>query len=74
MRGGNRSSIFWGGLLLMWIVLAVDYHTLLHHVPLLYIASVVALLGTFLIGKQVFGSAPVDSLGRGLSFTSIGIR
>jgi rod shape determining protein RodA len=45
-----------GGLVLMWIVLAVDYHTLLNHVGLMYIASVVALLGTFLIGKQVFGS------------------
>jgi rod shape determining protein RodA len=45
-----------GGLVLMWLVLAVDYHTLLHHVTLMYIASVVALLGTFLIGRQVFGS------------------
>ena len=44
------------GVVLMWIILAVDYHTLLHHVPLLYIASVLALAGTFVVGKQVFGS------------------
>jgi rod shape determining protein RodA len=45
-----------GGLFLMWIILALDYHTLLHHVPVMYITSVVALLGTYLIGTQVFGS------------------
>lgn len=45
-----------GGLFLMWIILAVDYHSLLHHVPLLYVLSVVALAGTYLIGTQVFGS------------------
>ena len=44
------------GLLLMWIIMAVDYHTLLHHVPLMYLLSVAALGGTFVIGKQVFGS------------------
>jgi rod shape determining protein RodA len=45
-----------GGLFLMWIILAVDYHTLLHHVTLLYVISVAALVGTFVIGRQVFGS------------------
>jgi rod shape determining protein RodA len=45
-----------GGLLLMWVVLAIDYHTLMHNVPMMYAASVVALLGTFVVGKQVFGS------------------
>jgi rod shape determining protein RodA len=44
------------GLLLMWIIMVVDYHALLHHVPLMYLLSVLALGGTFLIGKQVFGS------------------
>jgi rod shape determining protein RodA len=51
-------QIVWvfGGLLLMWLVLATDYHTLLHYVPMLYAGSVVALLGTYLIGETVFGS------------------
>ncbi len=45
-----------GGLFLMWIVLALDYHTLLQHVTLMYVISVLALLGTFIFGRQVFGS------------------
>ena len=45
-----------GGLFLMWLILNVDYHSLLHHVALMYILSVIALLGTYLIGTQVFGS------------------
>ncbi len=44
------------GLFLMWVIMVVDYHTLLHHVPLMYILSVVALAGTYAIGKTVFGS------------------
>jgi rod shape determining protein RodA len=45
-----------GGLLLMWIVLAVDYHSMLHYVPMLYITSMVMLLVTALVGAQIFGS------------------
>src|SRR5215472_12026092 len=45
-----------GGVFLMWIILAIDYHALLQHVSFLYGASVIALVGTFAIGKQVFGS------------------
>jgi len=45
-----------GGLFLMWLILATDYHSLVHFVPWLYIASVVALLGTALVGDTVFGS------------------
>jgi rod shape determining protein RodA len=45
-----------GGLVLMWAVLGIDYHSMLHHVPLLYIASIVMLLLTWVIGAQVWGS------------------
>src|SRR5262245_54953029 len=45
-----------GGLLLMWLIMAIDYHALLHFVPGMYAVSLIALLGTFVIGKQVFGS------------------
>jgi rod shape determining protein RodA len=45
-----------GGLLLMWIVLATDYHSLTHFVPWLYITSLVALLSTALLGNEVWGS------------------
>lgn len=44
------------GLLLMWIIMVVDYHTMLHHVTVMYVLSVLALAGTYLIGKTVFGS------------------
>jgi len=44
------------GLFLMWVIMVVDYHTLLHHVPLMYILSVLALAGTYAVGKTVFGS------------------
>jgi len=44
------------GLLLMWLTVAIDYHTMMNHVFLLYCLSVAALLGVLLIGKQVFGS------------------
>ena len=43
------------GLLLMWLAVSIDYHTLMNYVPAMYLLSVVALLATFLVGKQVFG-------------------
>jgi rod shape determining protein RodA len=52
-----------GGLLLMWLIMAVDYHALLHHVPLLFIGSVLALLGTYVIGESAFGSRRWSPLG-----------
>ncbi len=45
-----------GGLFLMWIAVSIDYHTLLHYVPMLYGVSVAALMGTALLGAKVFGS------------------
>jgi rod shape determining protein RodA len=44
------------GLFLFWLVLAWDYHTLMHYVPPMYAVSVVALTGTLLVGDKVFGS------------------
>ncbi|HEV2447823.1 MAG TPA: rod shape-determining protein RodA [Candidatus Sulfopaludibacter sp.] len=61
--GTDSHSSWWkqilyvfGGLVLMWIVLTIDFHSLLHHVPWLYVLSVVALLGTYAVGEQTFGS------------------
>ena len=61
--GTDSHSAWWkqilyiaGGLVLMWIVLSIDFHSLLHHVPWLYIVSVIALLGTYIAGEQAFGS------------------
>ena len=45
-----------GGLFLMWLVMVVDYHSMLHYVPALYIGSVAALLVTYLVGEKAYGS------------------
>jgi rod shape determining protein RodA len=44
------------GLVLMWFILSIDYHTILHYVPFLYIGSALALLATAAVGATVFGS------------------
>ena len=56
-RDTDYTSAWWkqivyvaGGLVLMWLMMAVDYHSMLHCVPALYIASVALLLITYLIG------------------------
>jgi len=54
-----------GGLVLMWLVVAIDYHSLLHYVPGLYIGSVAALTLTFLLGDKVYGSKRWIPLGFG---------
>jgi rod shape determining protein RodA len=69
----NFASAWWkqityiiSGLLLMWIALSIDYHTLLHAVPMLYGGSVGALLITAVVGSTVFGSKrwiPIPGLG-----------
>jgi rod shape determining protein RodA len=45
-----------GGLLLMWVMSQLDYHSLVSHVFPLYGATVALLLTTMLIGSRVFGS------------------
>ena len=55
-----------GGLVLMWITTAVDYHWLLQRVVPMYLLSVVLLLATALIGTQTFGSRrwiPIPGVG-----------
>ena len=44
------------GLVLMWLVLTIDYHTLLHYVPMLYLGSVGVLLLLSVFGKATMGS------------------
>jgi len=61
-RDTDYTSAWWkqivyvaGGLVLMWLMMAVDYHSMLHYVPALYIGSV-ALLITYFIGERTYGS------------------
>jgi len=62
-RDTDYTSAWWrqiayvfGGLLFMWIAMSIDYHGMLHYVPLLYAASVVALLVTAIFGQAAYGS------------------
>jgi rod shape determining protein RodA len=51
------------GLGLVWVVAAIDYHTLLGQVYLLYGISVALLISVFLIGNRVFGSTRWIAIG-----------
>jgi rod shape determining protein RodA len=54
------------GLILMYMAMSIDYHSLTHYVPMLYVTAVAALAGTALAGNTVFGSKrwiPVPVLG-----------
>jgi rod shape determining protein RodA len=71
-RDTDNTSAWWkqilyvsGGLVLMWLIVMIDYHSLLHYVPGLYIGSVVALTLTFLLGDKVYGSKRWIPLGFG---------
>ena len=44
------------GLLLMWLISSIDYHTLLGQVPLFYVGIVMLLLLTFVMGIKIFGA------------------
>jgi rod shape determining protein RodA len=55
-----------GGVVLMWMILAIDYHTLLHYVPMLFVGSVLSLLITYAVGESAFGSKRWIPLGGGL--------
>jgi rod shape determining protein RodA len=44
------------GLVLMWLIAVVDYHSLMGRVPILYLLSMLTLLAVLLVGTKVFGS------------------
>jgi rod shape determining protein RodA len=52
----------------MWMIMAVDYHAITHHVPWLYLGSVFLLLVTYLFGMAEFGSRRWIPLGGGFRF------
>lgn len=72
-RGADSNPAWWkqivyvgGGLFLMWLLMAIDYHSILHYVPVLYIGSVAALVLTYAIGETGFGSKRWISMGFGV--------
>jgi rod shape determining protein RodA len=44
------------GLVLMWLMASIDYHSLMGRVPILYLLSILTLLAVLLVGAKVFGS------------------
>jgi len=61
--GTNWRDAWWkqilfivAGLIAMQVAARFDYHRLLEHVPLLYLATIVTLLIVLLFGRQAFGS------------------
>jgi rod shape determining protein RodA len=44
------------GLLLMWIIASIDYHSLMGQVPVAYVTAVITLIGVLLFGARIFGS------------------
>lgn len=56
------------GLVLMWLITLIDYHSLLHHVTWMYVASILGLLVPLIIGRQVFGSKRWIALPGGFNF------
>ena len=44
------------GLILMWLIAVIDYHSLMGRVPFLYMLSMLTLLAVLLVGTKVFGS------------------
>ena len=63
-------QIMWvgAGVLLMWIMSNIDYHTLLGRVPTLYVLSILTLMAVFLVGRQAFGSRRWIPVGGGFHF------
>ena len=44
------------GILALWIIASIDYHSLLGQVPVFYIASILLLIVVLVLGTKVFGS------------------
>jgi rod shape determining protein RodA len=60
-------QIIWigAGLVLLWVVTNIDYHTLLGQVYVFYGLSIVTLIAVFIIGTKVFGSRRWIPIGGG---------
>jgi rod shape determining protein RodA len=62
-RGTGWQDAWWkqiiyifAGLILIWVTVAIDYHTLLRYVYVLYGLSVVGLAAVLVVGREAFGS------------------
>jgi len=56
--GAYERQIYWilAGLVLMFLMTLIDYHTLMEQAPLMYLVSVALLILVLVVGRKVFGS------------------
>ena len=68
--GAYERQIYWvlAGLVLMYLVTLIDYHTLLDQVPWMYLVSVGLLILVLVVGHKVFGSRRWIPLAGGFHF------
>ena len=64
-----KQIIFLGsGLFLMWLIMVIDYHTLIGQAPVFYVITLILLVATVFMGKTVFGSTRWIPLPLGFRF------
>lgn len=68
--GAYERQIYWilAGLVLMFVMTLIDYHSLLEQVPLVYLVSVALLVVVLVVGRKVFGSRRWIPLAGGFHF------
>jgi rod shape determining protein RodA len=68
--GAHEKQIYWiiGGLLLMFLMTMIDYHTLMEQVPVMYLICLVLLVAVMVVGRKVFGSRRWIPLAGGFHF------
>ncbi len=68
--GAYERQIYWilAGLVLLFLMTLIDYHTLMEQAPLMYLVSVGLLVVVLVVGRKVFGSRRWIPLAGGFHF------
>lgn len=68
--GAHEKQVYWilGGLVLMFLMTLIDYHTLMEQVPIMYLFSLGLLATVLVVGRKVFGSRRWIPLAGGFHF------
>jgi rod shape determining protein RodA len=68
--GAHEKQIYWilAGIMLMFLMTMIDYHTLMEQVPIMYLVSIVLLAMVLVVGRKVFGSRRWIPLAGGFHF------
>ncbi len=68
--GAHEKQVYWilAGAVLLLLLSMIDYHALMEHIPLVYLASVAMLAAVLVVGRKVFGSRRWIPLAGGFHF------